>query len=249
MIQLEKRTSGLVPSDLYFNGQKIYLDVDQDSYLYAPSDDVLALILGGSVKATFNATGLRVGDATAPTVSLEAANGLTVAAGYLNVSGASGIRTTLIELSADPNLGAEYYIARFKSSLPQQAHNGTLFDAAGLTDSVTLFTLPANARLIGIAMQLSTQFVAAGLTDLGVTVGLAGDQSGFLNPAAMNMVTDATNTRYDDVGGYYAAFMEGVHGATRTAIPIIAYATAVGANLNTTTAGYLRFFISYIDTN
>jgi len=66
-------------------GGIIYLDADGDTYLQAGTDDVLKLTVSGSVKATWNATGFRVGDATAPTVSLEAANGLTVAAGNLLV--------------------------------------------------------------------------------------------------------------------------------------------------------------------
>lgn len=63
-----------------------YLDADRDTYFQAGTDDVVKLVIAGALKATWNANGLRVGDATAPTVSLEAANGLTVAAGDIDLS-------------------------------------------------------------------------------------------------------------------------------------------------------------------
>lgn len=74
-------------------GGRMYLDADRDTYFDPSTDDVLTLIIGGSIIGTFNANGLRVGDNAAPTVSLEAANGLTVAAGDIVVTGGIIIAT------------------------------------------------------------------------------------------------------------------------------------------------------------
>ena len=419
MIQVEKRTSGLVPSDLYFNGQKIYLDVDEDSYLYAPSDDVLALILGGSVKATFSATGLQVptgggielyntadevtnyerlraywnanaaylttekggtgtrrnltisspylqllcdaagwmtigsnqhlyidlggsifirdydaayavratiasgtgyarfGDATAPTVSLEAANGFTVAAGILSAGQIQGISasgpvilsqrtssvtnagraTTTLEHKTSADMvdgfatdlffkltddaasieaalisvvraGADAnakFVARankgFAFSLAtsgavdigthmpvrvQKTYTADLFDAAGLTDSATIWTQPANTTLMAIVMRLTTQFAGPSLTDMRVTMGLAGDPDGLLVTTG-NLISDAAATEYANVGAYQAAFMAGLHGPTAAAIPWVAYATATGCDMDDLTAGQLDFYVLYLE--
>ena len=218
----------------------------------------LTIANAGGVKATITAAGkARFGDATAPTVSLEAASGLTVAAGNLTVAAGiirpvGGILTYGLELNCnanEPALAGAYRMATYKSAIVYHTHTASEFDAAGLTDSATIFTLPANAQLLNITIILDTRFVAVGLTDLDITIGTAGDNSGVLNPPAMNLVTDALNSRYCTVGGFYGAFTEGVSCATRTAIAFIAYVTAVGANLNTTSAGVLRYCVEYLDFN
>ena len=213
----------------------------------------------GGVKATITAAGYaRFGDSTAPTVSLEAANGLTVAAGNLVLT--SGFIRPVggilifgpLELNANSNmttLGGVFRLATFKTDIVYHFHTAAEFDAAGLTDSATIWTLPANAQLLNLTIVLDTRFVAPGLTDLDITIGTAGDNSGVLNPAAMNLVSDAVETRYATVGGFYGVFTEGISCATRTALPLIAYVTAVGANLNMTTAGILRYCINYLDFN
>lgn len=79
----------------YWGGNVAYLATEKggsgasrNMALYPVGGTLQVLDGSGNVKATFNANGLRVGDATAPTVSLEAANGLTVAAGDIDMSGA-----------------------------------------------------------------------------------------------------------------------------------------------------------------
>jgi len=54
---------------------------DLTTGIYHPAASQVGVAIAGVLKATFSANGLRVGDATAPTVSLEAASGLRVVAG------------------------------------------------------------------------------------------------------------------------------------------------------------------------
>jgi len=72
----------IVPRTITVNDASAGLQITQSG-----AGALLKLATGAGVKATFNANGLRVGDATAPTKALESANGLTVAAGITRIVG------------------------------------------------------------------------------------------------------------------------------------------------------------------
>ena len=120
-------------------------------------------------------------------------------------------------------------------------HSSDLFDAAALTDSANIFLQPADSVLDSVRIVLDTRFVAAGLTDLDITVGDAGDPDGIL-VQAMNLTSDAVDTEYKDRGAYWNA-VSGLYKSSAT--QWIAYATAVGANLNTTSAGQVTFYFDW----
>jgi len=140
----------------------------------------------------------------------------------------------------DTNDTSLYNIARYHIA---KVHGSDLFDAAGLTDSVTIWTQPANSRLENVIIVLETQFVAAGMTDLDVTVGDAGDNTGILLET-MNLTSDAVGLDYSLKGAYWSATTAGAY-YTTAAKAWLAYSTAVGANLNTTSAGEVIFYFIY----
>lgn len=126
------------------------------------------------------------------------------------------------------------------------AYGSALFNAAGLTDSATVWTQPANSILLGAKIRLDVAFVATGMTDLDITLGDAGDNDG-LTVKAMNLTSDAVSTEYATKGAYWdatAAVGGTLHKESATAW--VAYATAVGANLSTLSAGQVTFIFTYI---
>lgn len=125
-----------------------------------------------------------------------------------------------------------------------KAHDSDLFNAAGLTDSVAVFTQPANSILVAAYIMLDTQFAAVGMTDLDVTIGDAGNNAGILN-ATGNMTSDAANTKYTTKGAYFDATAGTLLKESATAWT--AYATAVGANLDTTSAGQISIYFVTIE--
>ncbi len=130
----------------------------------------------------------------------------------------------------------------FKIAKVSMAYTGALFNAAATTDNTVIWAQPANSILVAIRMVLDTRFVATGMTDLDVTVGNGGDVDGICAPAAMNLTSDALATEYSGPGALLN---------TNTCVSIAgqdwtAYATAVGANLSTLSAGVLIFYITYI---
>ena len=135
-------------------------------------------------------------------------------------------------------------ITNYKVAKVTKAHAADLFDAAATTDSVAIWTQPVNSRLIAVMMRLETQFAGTSWTDLRVTLGLAGDPDGLVATTG-NLTSDAADTEYENVGAYYDAFMEGLHGKTNATIAWIAYATATGGNLNVSTAGTMDFYFLY----
>lgn len=127
----------------------------------------------------------------------------------------------------------------------QKTYTSDLFDAVGLTDSATIWTQPANTVLISVKMRLVTQFAATSLTDLDVTMGLAGDNDGLLSDT-MNLTSDAAATEYKTRGAYWNTSALGAFWYAAAATDWVAYATAVGANLSTLSAGQLDFYIMYL---
>ena len=122
-----------------------------------------------------------------------------------------------------------------------KAYNSDLFNAAGLTDNATIFSQPANSILIAAYAVLGTQFDSTGdlITDLDVTIGDGGNNAGILN-ATGNYISDAAATAYKTKGAYFDATAGTL--LKESATTWTAYATAVGANLNTLTAGSVTFY-------
>lgn len=142
-------------------------------------------------------------------------------------------------------------ITNIKTAKVPKAHNSDLFDAAALTDSATIWTQPANTRLIAVMMKLTVRFVGAGIASVVVTMGDAGDPDGLLLTTG-NLVSDAVATEYEQAGVYWADFAggmaEGLASKRANASGTkawIAYATAVGANLDQTSAGSIDFYFLY----
>jgi len=135
-------------------------------------------------------------------------------------------------------------VFNIKTKKVVKAHGSDLFDAVGLTDSVVIWQQPANSLLLSAKIVLNTQFAATGMTDLDVTLGDAGDNSGVIN-ATMNLTSDAANTTYSTRGGDWNAETEAFLYES-AAKDWTAYATAVGANLSTTSAGQITFYFSYL---
>lgn len=121
----------------------------------------------------------------------------------------------------------------------------TLLDATATTDSKTIWTQPANSILLSAKMVLTEQFAATSLTDMDITLGTAGDNDGIIE-GAMNLTSDAANTAYSTRGTLWdeAAAVGFLYKDSATAW--IAYATATGANLNTLTAGTIKFYFTYM---
>ena len=122
-------------------------------------------------------------------------------------------------------------------------HTSYLFNNPGLTDGGTLWTQPARTTLVSVMIQMDEQFVATNMTDLRVTIGLAGDNDGILQTTG-NLTSDAANTEYKNRGAYWNAATGGEYycnSATEWKI----YSTATGANLDTTTAGQITIWLRW----
>jgi len=127
------------------------------------------------------------------------------------------------------------------------AHDATCFDAAGLTDSADVWAQPANTELLGCRITLDTPFVAPSMTALTVEIGDTGaaDPNAFF-AGALDLVAGSAG----DVGVGAGAEI----GSDEGTVPSYVWsatnrklaATAVGANLSTTTAGQItvRFYFS-----
>lgn len=125
-----------------------------------------------------------------------------------------------------------------------KVHNSDLFNADGLSDSAVVWQQPANSVLLSAKYVLDTQFADGSLTDIDVELGDSGDNDGIINIAG-NLTSDAAGTEYSIRGAYWSATTAGgYHSAS--AKDWTAYATAVGANLNTTSAGQITFYFAYI---
>lgn len=125
-----------------------------------------------------------------------------------------------------------------------KAYSSDLFNAAGLTDNAVIWQQPAYSLLLNVTAVLDTQFAATGLTDLDVTVGDGGDNDGVL-VQTMNLKTDAVATQYKARGAYWNGGAVGTEIYKTTATDWYGYATAVGANLSTLSAGSITFYFTY----
>ncbi len=126
------------------------------------------------------------------------------------------------------------------------AHDGAWFAAAGTTDDANVWLKPANSECVGVRITLDTKFVASSMTNLTVTVGDAGDPNG-LFAGTIDLVDDVittTDTTWGvEIGDWSNAFAS-------SAAQFLLYATATGANLDTTTAGSAtgKFYFTPIDS-
>jgi hypothetical protein len=181
------------------------------------------------------------GDATNPAIVFaDKVSGIPYIAGGATTS-AAVLEAHVSYRSGDPEVyddavlrenGYRFYMADFAAA-------SALFDAAGLTDNATVLTQPANSELIAVKMILKTQFDS--YTSCSVEVGLAGDENGLIADT-VDLVSDAVDTEYTARGAYVDGPTEGLYFAA-SAVEWKAYATAIGANLDTATVGNLRFIM------
>lgn len=119
------------------------------------------------------------------------------------------------------------------------AHDATLFDAAGLTDSAVLFQQPAGSNIVGIKIGVGAAFVATSMTALTMEVGDGSDADGYFN-GTIDLVADAVGTTDTTKG---VLFVPTVY--SPTAQDWTGTATAVGADLSTTSAGSMTYAYYY----
>jgi hypothetical protein len=109
--------------------------------------------------------------------------------------------------------------------------------AAALTQTLTLFALPAAAVLKDIFVKHSVAFTASGLTSLVVGVGIASSHNQFI--AGFDVKQTVSDTAWDAVASQYLASW-----ANQT--NIVLTATAVGANLSTLSAGSVDIYYNWL---
>jgi len=113
-----------------------------------------------------------------------------------------------------------------------KVHTDGMFDASATTDNAVIWQQPANSTLLGATVTLDEKFAATSLSDMDVTIGDGSDNDGIF-VATMNMFSDAVATVYKGLGAYFNT--GGIHRTAAT--NWTCYSTAVGADLDTTTAG------------
>ena len=103
----------------------------------------------------------------------------------------------------------------------------TALTAAVATQSVVLFNLPANSKLIGVNVKHSTPFTGGTLTGMTVSVGKTGNAT--LYTEAFNIYQAAADTTFQDT----TLFKSG----SAAAEDVLAFFTAVGGNVNAASTG------------
>lgn len=163
-----------------------------------------------------------------------------------------GVNTTgnglLLALGSN-SAGNSGYMIKVKTV--SKAYNSDLFNAAALTNNAVIWNVPTTAIMLGVFIQSDAldgngnfiKFSGPGITDLDITLGDAGDNAGFLTQT-MNLITDTGGSRYETRGVYWNALVGYKEAAAKD---WIAYATAVGGNLNTLTQGQVTFHFYYMD--
>lgn len=126
----------------------------------------------------------------------------------------------------------------------RKAAASDLFDAVGLSDSVTIWTQPANTMLKAAYIGLVKAFSGGGVTSLTITLGDAGDTDGLLVAGAMNLSSGAPGATYKSRGVYWNWALLPTAGWTASAKPWLAY-SAGNVNLNTITGGEIIFVFDY----
>jgi hypothetical protein len=124
-------------------------------------------------------------------------------------------------------------------------YNNALFSAAALTNSAAVWTQPANSLFVGFKALPTAAFVASGMTDLDMSVGDVGNNGGVWTET-INLTSAPSGTAFVLRGAYWnggAVGTEIYQGASTKAWN--AYVTAVGANLNTLSAGSIVLMFTY----
>lgn len=103
----------------------------------------------------------------------------------------------------------------------------TSVQTAATTNSVTLFTLPAQGKITGLTIKHSTAFAGTSITAVTASVGKSGSTSAYA--AAFNILQAVSSTAFQDDGGHFSADFAS-HAVTATF-------TSTGANLSALTAG------------
>jgi len=179
------------------------------------------------------------GDATNPAIVFaDKLSGTPYIAGGA-LTAAAVLQAHVTSRSGDPLLYDDAVVREngYRFYMFEKAAGSDLFDAAALTDSANIFEQPAHSELIAAKMINETQFDT--ITSISVTLGNAGDNAGILNDT-VDLVGDAAGTEYDKRGAYLTAANESTYFAD-AATTWVAYATGVGANLDTVVNGNLRF--------
>lgn len=103
----------------------------------------------------------------------------------------------------------------------------TSVQTAATTNSVTLFTLPAQGKITGLTMKASTAFAGTSITAVTASVGKSGNTAVYA--PAFNVLQTTGSTVMQDDGGHFSADFAS-HAVTATF-------TSTGANLSALTAG------------
>lgn len=166
----------------------------------------------------------------------------------INDTGVGEVEVARLQGDAEPyfGIGLSGQGVAIRTVKVTKAYSSTLFDAVATTDDDDVWAQPAGSVLLAVKIKMTAQFVAGSLTDLDITLGLAGDVDGLL-VQAMNLTSDAVASQYTTRGAYWneAAGMGFL--AKDAATTWRAYATAVGANLSTLSAGSVDFYFTYLD--
>jgi hypothetical protein len=134
-------------------------------------------------------------------------------------------------------LAAEVTGLRWTDSLPtwrQYTVTHTALQAAALTQDIELFSLPAGGVIHATKIKHSVSFAGTGITDYSVSVGIAGNLTKYA--LAFPVHTPVLSTAFE----YSSESDSEDHGA---ATSIRLAATAVGANLDQSTAGTVDVWV------
>lgn len=107
---------------------------------------------------------------------------------------------------------------------------------AGLTKTVTAFSLPPGFMLNGVVVKTQTAFAGTSITSLLGNVGVSGDTSKFIGAYDLRATVSDTNFDYDT-----ANLIASWANATTVQLAV----TAIGANLSALSAGSLAVYYSY----
>jgi len=110
----------------------------------------------------------------------------------------------------------------------------TAFQTAGLTQDISLYTLPAGGLIHGVKLKQSVAFAGTGITSYSLSIGFVGA----LDDLLIDYPVDAAPA--DDLFAIAATFDSRNHAAT---VDVRIRATAVGANLDQSTAGTAQIWL------
>lgn len=212
------------------------------THVLGPTDQELKVVPG-------TGRDLRLGLSGRTTYSVAPIYGVS---GALDLYDSTGAGRVSVASTGVSHFGGTHYFYKsstdvglaIKVTTVAKAYNSTLFDAAATTDNVAIWTQPAGSILVAAYYVLDTQFANGGtLTDLDVTLGTVASNAGVISPPAHNLTSDAAASKYTGKGGVPNLFDQTagtLYVASDTAYN--GYATSVGANLSTLTAGQVTFY-------